>query len=83
MTYECDAVPGREREYVRAGDDAEAGLLDAPLDAIDDLEAPQAEVGPGVLLRGVALGGVDEHGRVAALQVLQKQAVSQSFLPAL
>jgi hypothetical protein len=72
VTYQCDAVPGREGEYVRAGDDAEAGLLHARLDAVDDLESPEAGVGHGVLLRRVALRRVDQHRRVAPLRACQK-----------
>uniref|UniRef100_A0A8R7K0I0 Uncharacterized protein n=1 Tax=Triticum urartu TaxID=4572 RepID=A0A8R7K0I0_TRIUA len=61
-----DAVPGSEGEDVGAGDDAEAGLLHPRLDPVDHLEPAQARVGPGVLLRRVALGGVDQHRRLAA-----------------
>ncbi|BAT11828.1 Os10g0536900, partial [Oryza sativa Japonica Group] len=62
-----DAVAGGEGEDVGTGDDAEASLLDAGLDAVDHLEPTQAGVRPGVLLRLVPLRRVDQHRRIAPL----------------
>jgi hypothetical protein len=64
-----DGVAGGERDDVGAGDDAGALGLDERLDAVDEAEAAQRQVGRGVPLRlAAAAGGVEQHRRVAALR---------------
>ncbi len=77
ITYQGDAVAGGEGEDVGTGDDAEASLLDAGLDAVDHLEPTQAGVRPGVLLRLVPLRRVDQHRRIAPLHI-QKSSTTTS-----
>ena len=76
--YQREGVPGGEGEHVGAGDDAEAGLLQPRLGAVDDLEAAEARVRGRVLLRRVARRRVQQNGRVAALQsVITHQSVER------
>ena len=66
-TYQGDGVPGGDGEDVGTGDGAGASFLQRRLDVVDGVEGVQREVGLGVLLRRVPLGGVDEHRPLAAL----------------
>ena len=78
VRYQREGVPGGEGEHVGAGDDAEAGLLQPRLGAVDDLEAAEARVRGRVLLRRVAQRRVQQNGRVAALQsVITHQSVER------
>jgi hypothetical protein len=68
-----DGVAGGERDDVGAGDDAGALGLDERLDAVDEAEAAQREVGRGVPLGLVAAaGGVEQHRRVATLRACSR-----------
>jgi hypothetical protein len=62
-----DGVAGGEGEHVGAGDDAGALVLEKRLDAVQEGEPTQRQVGRRVLLRLGAVGPVQQHRCVAAL----------------
>jgi hypothetical protein len=63
-----DGVAGGERDDVGAGDDAGALGLEERLDAVDEAEAAQRQVGRRVPLHLVPVRRVEQHRGVATLR---------------
>jgi hypothetical protein len=66
-TYQLDAVPGGERQDVRAGDGLLARRLEPGLDLVNEFVPAQGQVQLRVLL-SLPVGCVQQHRPVAALK---------------
>ena len=67
FAYQPDEVSRGERERVGTGDDAGAGGVELGLDGVHHLVPADAPVQRCVLLGGVAGGGVEQDGALAAI----------------